>query len=202
MNSRIKVFSSFKELDEEKKYKYFRLEKFNDSLEREWIKDYKEIYDSYIKNIISTDKNIDFSNYSELDFQIKYLIEEEKVAVNSILEFAWEKFSTYEKLLIDLFDRSSIFSPFHKVWTMVWILKDLQEVKNELIYKILKLKKWELVIKFINPIDFSNRTYLINFDLNNLWEFEKFEEEILSFDVDKIMNENNMIIEWIWIMKS
>jgi len=202
MDSRIKIFSSFEELSEDKKLRYSKLEKFNDLLEREWIEYYEKIYDSYFKIITSTDKNIDFSNYSELDFQIKYLIEEKKIAVNLILDFVWEKFSTMENMLVNIFDKSTIFSPFHKIWPMVWILKDMQEVKKSIINQILEIKKWELVIKFINPIDSNNRSYLINFDLNDLWILKRFEEEILNFDVDKIMNDNNMIIQWIWIIKS
>ncbi len=57
----------------------------------------------------------------------------------------------------------------------------------------------ESYFKGLNLLNLSNRSYLINFSIDNL---EKFKEDILDFDVDKVMNENNMIIQWIWIIKA
>jgi hypothetical protein len=64
---------------------------------------------------LSQSNESNYFDYSELDFQIKYLIEEENIAVNSILEFAENKFSRLEKLLKDLFEKVSLFSPIYNI---------------------------------------------------------------------------------------
>lgn len=201
METRYKVFWSLNDLDELKKNKFEKFKKFNDFLEREGISDYDKVFDSYIK-VLSQSNESNYFDYSELDFQIKYLIEEENIAVNSILEFAENKFSRLEKLLKDLFEKVSLFSP---IYNINWVLAVLKEDNNSIekfIEIIKEIKKWELIVKFENPINKENRTYFLWFDLNyDIESFRKFEDLLLDFDVDKIMSENNMIITWIWIIE-
>jgi len=101
MIDRFKNFSDFSDLSEENSQEFCEFEKFNQFLERELVNDYLKIYNSYIKIILG---DTDYSNYSELDFQIKLLVDEVKVPVNKILEFAELKFKLLNDIILELID--------------------------------------------------------------------------------------------------
>jgi len=199
MIHRLKGFSELDELNTKKQIKYKALEKINNLLENEKKIDYDTLINSYTKNLIWSE-NIDYVQFSELDYQMKYIIEENKVALTSILDFANNKFPTPNNFLMDIFKQSNIFSPIHNVW---WILaiNNNSEFKKQVINKILKTEKWELEILFHNPISNRKITYLIEFNLNSIDWFLNFKNELIDFDIDKIMNEKHVIIKGIWVYK-
>ena len=204
MSERYKIFSSFDELEDKKQIKFSNFLKFNEFLEREWISSYDKIYDSYMK-VLSAWEDINYSDYSELDFQIKYLIEEEKVAVNNILEFAEIKFSDIETMLKDALLESPLFTPINKIWEFIAINKDIEKQIPVVIKDLVKRWKWNLVIITKDPKILSEEWktfHLIDFDftndiVNNLF---KFKEKLLDFDLDKEYREHSRLPIWIWVM--
>jgi len=199
MEESYKVFKWFDELDTKKQIKYKDFEKFNIFLEKNEVWSYDEIFDSYLR--VLSWENIDYVDYSELDFQIKYLIEEKKVAVNNILEFAELKFSDLENLLTTLLLESNLFSPINKIGDFVWINKDIEEKIPDVVKNILKEKKWNLVVIMQKPWEKQRFFHLIDFDFTKdvIKNFQTFKEKLLDFNLDEEYKKNSTLAVWIWI---
>lgn len=80
------------ELDSSNKLKFSDFERLNDFLERNPLLSYTDLYNSYVKVVLDIWNTPDFTSYSELDFQVKYLVDEIKVPLNRILDYAKLKF--------------------------------------------------------------------------------------------------------------
>ncbi|MDD4151544.1 MAG: hypothetical protein PHR68_02940 [Candidatus Gracilibacteria bacterium] len=101
-----KLFSQINELSEENQKEFKDFSNLNKILENNPIFQYNEIYNSYIEIILNNKNYLDFS---ELDYQIKYLIEEKGVSVNKILEFAKMKFGKIEDILSNFLKEKVLF---------------------------------------------------------------------------------------------
>ncbi len=201
MEEKYKIFWNFFELDNENKEKYKDFENINKILELSWNKNnYDTIYDSYLNYFQGSN---DYSNYTEIDFQIKYLIDEKKIAVNKILEFAWEKFKTRYKFLHDILKKSNLFSPIHNLSWMLAVSKS--EIDIDLFIKnLLRIESWEIFIKFKELNWNSNSTYLIGFNFKNdkniINNIKKFASDIEDFSIEKINKDTWMIPYWIGLL--
>lgn len=148
----IKLFSDFSSLDTENKQTFYEFSEFNSFLEKNTIT-YLNLYNSYIKIILDIwRKDIDFSTYSELDFQIKLLIEDTKVPINKILEFANLKFWNFETEL-------------YKTLKGLDFLAD-EDVKK-LLEKLLKNKQWDLIFSFLGEDWDEIHSIEMKFDIKN-----------------------------------
>lgn len=152
-----KRFSRISELDEEKQNKFKNFKRLNIILENNPIIQTQEIFNSYTMIIL---KEWEISNYTELDFQIKYLIEELNISINSILEFTWEKFYNIKDVINNYFIKKIRF--------------DKEKIDN-IIDDIYSKKVWKFHIKFIYNNEDSEFT-VIDFNIN--WDLKKFEEKL------------------------
>ena len=91
-----RIFSAISDIkDESKKIKFKDFSVLNNFIENWVCRD--ELMTSYA-DILCWD--LDISYYTELHYQIKYLLEDVKVSCNSILEFYDYKITSYKKLII------------------------------------------------------------------------------------------------------
>lgn len=181
-----KLFSQINELNEEKQKEFKDFSNVNKILENNPVFQYNEIYNSYIK-IILNDKN--YQDYSELDYQIKYLIEENWISVNKILEFAKTKFWKIEDILSSfLKDKLFFFSD----------LDDDSMIENT-IKNIYEKKSWNIQFQIIFTDKIKiNEVISIDFDIN--WDQKIFLDKLnKAFSTYDFMQIISWEIEWIWI---
>jgi hypothetical protein len=161
----------FWEIPNELKEKFSDLEDFNKFLEKDAYF-YADIYRSCLKAISDFWEKVDTSEYEELDFQIKYLIEETKVPINKILGFVKSKY-------------------LGKVLHITSLMLKLEPKIEEILRSIVKIWKWKIV--FTSLYKNANNTtierkYWFDFDLNN-------EDSLNKLECDFIMTQKKIIDE-------
>lgn len=181
MSEKIKLFSQMWELDEENKLEFWEFEKLNDFLERNPLFKYVDIYNSYIKIILDEWKTPNFAEYSELDFQVKRLIEEVKVPVNKVLLFAELKYWWINEII---------------KWFFTKVPHITDEAINEIIKVVNERKTWNIII-LLGGI---NKQFSIPFNLN--WKVEDFHKNIkecfAQIDFGQV-KEWKILWIWIWV---
>lgn len=177
-----KLFSQLWELDDDNKLRFSDFEKLNEFLERSPLLSYTDLFNSYVKIVLDIWKNPNFWEYSELDFQVKYLIDEVKVPLNKILNYARLKYWEFNDVLKWFFSN------------IPWIDEDTQ---MEIIGHINKRKTWSIVIYVKTTID-TPEEHIILFDLNsNPSILHKRLKE--CFDKINLERIKTWEIKWIWI---
>lgn len=96
---RFKDISEITDVNQKNRFQdFWELNKLIES----WI-DREQVYKAYSDVIFW---EIEFKDYSELHFKIKYLLDEVNVALNSILDFYDYKVTSYKKLTIDFIENN------------------------------------------------------------------------------------------------
>lgn len=97
----VKKFGDFSSLDNNSKSRLVEFREFNDFLEKNSSIKVEDVHSSYLK-IINSNWEID-NSFSELDFQVKKVMENTNLAINSVLNFMDEKFVNKVKVVNDYF---------------------------------------------------------------------------------------------------
>ncbi len=102
-----KRFTDISEIkDENTRQSYSDFTYLNNMIES-WI-DREQLLEAYTDVLLW---ELDISNYTELHFQIKYLIDDVNVACNKIINFYDYKITPYKKLIIDFLDENNYIFP-------------------------------------------------------------------------------------------
>lgn len=102
-----KRFTDISEIkDENTRKNYSDFTDLNNMIES-WI-DREKLLEAYTDVLCW---EMDISEYTELHFQIKYLIEEVNIACNKIINFYDYKITPYKKLIIDFLDENDYIFP-------------------------------------------------------------------------------------------
>lgn len=136
------AFMSDLSLEDRENFAWF--EWLNNFLEQHPLTGYQELYAAYVKIVLG-----EASGMNELDFHVKYLLEEKKVALKKILAFGKIKFLASDVL------KETIQESFPtEAWTM----------HDKITQKILTKKIGTLVItcEFLHK---ENQEYQIGFDI-------------------------------------
>lgn len=180
-----KLFSDFWELSAEEKLQFSDFERLNCYIEANPFIWYMELYNSYVRVVLDIWKNPNISDYSELDFQVKYLIDETKVPLNSILSYANIKFWWAKELL-------------------EWFFVKLPWIKQDDIIKILdtinKIKRWYIEIAVFLVDKDEPEVHTIYFDIKSKPEDlqKKLKNWFDNLDIERIKKWKVVGI-WLWI---
>lgn len=173
-------------MDDENKLRFSDFERLNTFLNRN-VLTYEDLYNSYVKVILDIWRNPNYMEYSELDFQVKMLIDEIKVPLNRIIDFARLKYWTVKDLL---------------TWCLLRIPQMTEEDAMEVVQKLLSKWEWYIVVKFMWIDEESSQEYLIHIDIN-LPEQElvkNLKEWFWKIDMNQI-KQWKVIWAWIWFKK-
>lgn len=97
----VKKFGDFSSLDHKSKSRLVEFREFNDFLEKNSSIKVEDVHSSYLK-ILNSNWEID-NSFSELDFQVKKVMENTNLAINSVLNFMDEKFVNKVEVVNDYF---------------------------------------------------------------------------------------------------
>lgn len=183
MSWNFRSFSLLGELNNLNKVRFSDFEKLNDFLERNPLLWYTDLYNSYVKVVLDLWSIPNYTNYNELDFQLRYLIDDIKIPLNRILDYAKCKFPWVIEVAKDFF------------LSIPWCTESYAQ---ELIEGLEIFKKWNILISvfvngFIDPDLFS-----IPFDISlppNVLN-KRLRETIKLIRLDRI---EEWEIEWIGI---
>ena len=169
---RYEAFWNFHELSAEKQFKFDLYKGLNDIIQKEKIKP-DLVNDSALKILLDIWKqDIDFSDYSELDHQVKLLIEEHKLAISNIYEFVETKFPFKKEEYIKILNQMDALP----VWEIEGIV-DMLFQKQEGIF----------IINIFNIRDelISRKAIPFNINSNFVKNLEYFKKKVWEVDISQ-----------------
>lgn len=152
MSERFKTFGDISELTPREQDELSVFHGLNKIVEEnKTISWYQDIVKAYSQAILNMwEEWVDFSEYWELDFQVKYLLEEMN-QTNGILSFADKKFKLIETVIAELLEN-------------IWPLSKEKSLK---IFNIMNdYKEWKLCFKICDIENNDLNEVLIPFNLN------------------------------------
>lgn len=185
---RFEAFWHFAELSAEKQLKLSLYKGLNKIIQKEKIE--SDLVNGSVSKIVldTWNKDIDWSDYSEMDYQVKLLVEEHKISVENIYEFVENKFPLKKQAYID-------------------ILKEMEFVpvfeRQKVVDTIFEKEKGIFTVRFSdiewNPIDIFSIKFNINWDfVENL---EYFKNKALDIDLNNYLDDNLTYVQSeIWIL--
>ncbi len=182
-NQKLKLFTDIGEMDEINRLRFSDFKWLNDLLNWNALSTYEDLYNSYVKVVLDIWGNPNYREYSELDFQVKMLIDEIKVPLNRVIDFARLKFWTIKDLL------KSCLLKFPQM---------KEEDAIETAQKLLSNWDWYIVVQFHGIDEESSNEYLIYIDTWLPAEdlFKSLREWFSKLDFDLI---KQWKIIWAWI---
>lgn len=189
MSNEIKMFWNFSDLTSQEKIDLSKFTHLNETIEKNnEFDNYRAVYSAYVSgmlNIWEDEQNLVWC--SELDYQIKYLIDKLWLT-NGILLFAEKKYQKLDTAIWELLVSHDIL---------------YQEEEKEYLEIINSIKKWifsiEILDCFGNYIDSCELMFNIEWDI--ISEYEKFKNGLLKFDIARFKKENKIIDIICWIKK-
>lgn len=166
--TKIIAFSNLWELDDKQSLDFVNFKALNEIINSKNVT-YNELLDSYCRVLLSIAED-SITWFSELDLQIKYLMDVVREPINKILRYADKKYENLEVLLKEaLFD----FVPDHYI------------------NSILNVKKWDLEITVVDKYWVKQKVFKIPFcltwDMSSIYIYLKeFEKEISKLKIELI----------------
>ena len=169
---RYEAFWDFHELSDEKQFNLALYKGLNEIIQKEKIKP-DLVNESALKILLDIwRQDIDWSDYSELDYQVKLLIEEYKVAISNIYEFVETKFPFKKQEYIKTLNQMYVFP--------VWKTEEMVDV-------LFQKQNWLFVINIFNVKGtiIDRKPIPFNVNSNFIKNLEYFKKKVWEVDLNQ-----------------